>query len=60
MVEREGRVDTKNEKFSTPAGLYPFSAASIQLNHVAKTFKCPVKGLVSRGVSAITAVLQIH
>lgn len=59
-MEREGRVDTKNDKFSTPAGLYPFSAASIQLNHVAKTFKFPVKGLLSSGVSAITAVLQIH
>lgn len=59
-MEWEGRVDTKNEKFFTPAALYPFSAASLQLSHVAKTLKCPVKGLVSRGVSAITAVLQIH
>lgn len=59
-MEWEGRVDTKNEKFFTPAGLYPFSAASLRLNHVAETFKCSVKGLVSRGVSATTVVLQIH
>lgn len=60
VVGREGGVDTKNEKLSAPAGLHPFSVASPQLNHAAKTFKCPVKGLFSRGAWAITAVLQIH
>lgn len=57
MVEWEGRVNTKKEKFFTSAGLHLFSAAFLQLNYVAKTFKFPVKGLVSRHVSAITAVL---
>lgn len=50
-MEWEERVNTKNKKFFAPAGLYPFSAASFQLNHVAKTFKGPVKGLVSRCLS---------